>query len=212
MEMLNVVVAEDHEFFRNGLISALKEIDFVKIVDGVNNGKDLVDIVKKNKVDIVFTDIKMPVMDGFEATEIIKKANPEVKIIVLSLYDEEIYFKKMIELGVNGYILKNTSKTDLTRALLLIKDGKQYFAEEFLPFLTRQLVSNNQINEHDHLTDRELEVVQLVSMGLTNSEIAEKLFISKKTVINHRTNIMSKTGTNNSASLISYAYKHNLIS
>ena len=211
MGKLNVAVAEDHELFRTGLVSTLKEVDCVRIIGDVENGEELLKLISKKTVDIVFTDIKMPVMDGFEITKILKDKFPNIKIIVMTLYDEEDYFKKMIELGVHGYILKNTGKADLTRALHLISEGKQYIAEEFLPFLTKQFVSGLNCNYNEHLTKRELEILQYISLGLTNCKIAEKLFISKKTVVNHRTNIMSKTGTKNSASLISYAYKHKLI-
>jgi len=207
----NVIVAEDHEFFRAGLVLALKDIDFVNIVADVSNGKELVDLVKIVSVDIVLTDIKMPVMDGLEATKIIKNLYPDIKVVILTLHDEEDYFKKMIEYGIHGYILKNTNKDNLERALHLIDEGKQYFAEELLPILTNNFKSSTSDNNKVKLTKRELEVLQQIALGITNVEIAEKLFISTKTVINHRTNIMTKTSMHNSAGLISYAYKNNLI-
>ena len=211
MKKLNVIVAEDHDFFRKGLIMVLNEIDFINVTGEATNGKDLIEKLKITPVDIILTDIKMPVMDGVEASKIIRNLYPEIKIIVLSLYSEEEYLKKMIEIGVHGFILKNTNKEDLERALNLVKEGKQYFSEEFLPFFTKQFLPKNSTGIEVKLTKRELEVLQQISFGLTNREIGEKLFISIKTVINHRTNIMSKTGTNNTASLVRYAFKNKLV-
>ena len=211
MIKVDVIVAEDHDFFRKGLIMVLNEIDFINVTGEATNGKELIDILKVTKADIILTDIKMPVMDGIEATKIIKSLYPDIKIIVLSLHSEEEYLKKMIEIGVHGFILKNTNKEDLERALNLVIEGKQYFSEEFLPYFTKQYLPNNSTKLEVKLTKRELEVLQQISLGLTNKEIGEKLFISIKTVINHRTNIMSKTGTNNTASLVRYAFKNKLV-
>lgn len=212
MKKINVVVAEDHDFFRNGLISALQDIDFINVVAEACNGQELVNLLKTTQADIVLTDIKMPIMDGLDATKIIKSLYPEIKIIILTLHNEEYYFLKMIEYGVHGYILKNTNKENLERALQLIKEDKQYFSEDLLPILANPFKINSSKENINKLTKREIEVLQQISKGLTNSEIAEKLFISPKTVINHRANLMSKTGARNSVALVRFAFDNKLIS
>ena len=211
MEKVNIIIAEDHEFFRKGLVMVLNEIDFINVKGETNNGKELIDLLKTTPADIVITDIKMPVMDGIEATKNIKTLYPDIKIIVLSLHGEEEYLKKMIDIGVDGFILKDTNKEGLERALSAVKNGKQYFSTDFFTFFTKQYSSNHTHTTDVKLTPRELEILQQISLGLTNKEIAEKLFISAKTVINHRTNILSKTETKNTASLIRFAFKNKLI-
>ncbi|MBU8893106.1 MAG: response regulator transcription factor [Bacteroidales bacterium] len=211
MKKINIIVAEDHEFFRKGLIMVLNEIDFINVAGEASNGKELIDLLKTTAADIILTDIKMPVMDGIEATKIIKTLYPDIKVIVLSLHGDEEYLRKMIEIGVHGFILKNTNKEGLERALNFVKEGKQYFSEEFLPSFTKKYLPNSSNNVEVILTKRELEILQQVSLGLKNKDIAENFFISIKTVINHRTNIMSKTGTNNTASLVRYAFENKLV-
>lgn len=208
---INIIVAEDHDFFRKGLIMVLNEIDFITVVGEATNGKELIDLLKITPVDIILTDIKMPVMDGIVATKNIKTIYPDIKILIISLHGDEEYLEKMIEVGADGFILKNTNKEDLERALNFIKEGKQYFAEEFLPFFTKKYLPNQSSEIDVKLTKRELEVLQKISLGLINKEIAEELCISVKTVINHRTNIMSKTGTKNTASLVRYGFKNSLV-
>lgn len=208
---INVIVAEDHDFFRKGIILALNNISFVKVVGEARNGQELIEKLKTTSVDIVLTDIKMPVMDGIKATEIIKTLYPAVKIIAISLYGDEMYLEKMIKAGVHGFILKNTNTKDLERALNFVKEDKQYFSEEFLPYFTKKYVSDKSTNTEIKLTKRELEILQYISQGLTSKEIAKELNISIKTAINHRTNILSKTGAKNTASLVGYAYKNKLI-
>lgn len=208
---INVFVAEDHDFFRKGIIIALNDISFVKVVGEARNGQELIEKLKTTSVDIVLTDIKMPVMDGIKATEIIKTLYPAVKIIAISLYGDEMYLEKMIKAGVHGFILKNTTTKDLERALNFVKEDKQYFSEEFLPYFTKKYVSDKSTNTEIKLTKRELEILQYISQGLTSKEIAKELNISIKTASNHRTNILSKTGAKNTASLVGYAYKNKLI-
>ncbi len=211
MAKTNIIVAEDHDFFRKGLVMVLNDIDFVKVVGEASNGKELIELLKTTPTDIVLTDITMPVMDGFEAIKIIKAHYNNIKIVVLSLHGDEEYLKQVIELGADGYILKNTDKDGLERALNIIKDGKQFFSEEFLPFFTKQYLPSKTNKNDAKLTKRELEILNNISLGLTNNEIAEKLFISIKTVINHRTNLLLKTGSKNTASLIRYAFKNSLL-
>ena len=209
--LIKVVIAEDNEFFRKGVISVLNEIDTVKLVGEAANGKELIDLLTKVSTDIVLTDIKMPVLDGIDAAKWIKIHYPEIKILMLSLHGEEQYLKKIVEIGASGFILKNTTKDNLERVLNLVMEGKLYFSEEFMPFFTQSYLPINNSKNGDNLTLRELEILQEIAEGLTNKEIAEKLSISIKTVINHRTNIMAKAGAKNTASLIRYGIKNKLI-
>ncbi|MBI9068693.1 MAG: response regulator transcription factor [Salinivirgaceae bacterium] len=208
---VKIIIVDDHEFFRHGVIIALQGIDFLSVVGQAGNGKELIEKIKETQVDIILTDIKMPVMDGIEATKKIKSLYPDIKIIALSLHGEEEYLEKMIEAGVHGFILKNTNKDGLERALSFVKEGKQYFSEEFLPFFTKKFQSGYSSQIKVRLTKRELEILQEIANGYTSQEIADRLNISIKTVINHRTNLLSKTGAKNTATLLGYAFKNQLI-
>ena len=210
MKTIKIFIADDHEFFRKGIINVINDIKHIKVVGEAENGEKLLEKLKTIKPDIILMDIKMPVLDGEKTTIEVKKLYPDIKIIALSFFDEDDYLMKMIEARVDGYILKNTNKEGLEHAINIIATGKPYFAEEFMPFFTQQILNKDSKNK-DNLTKREKEILQVISEGLTNKEIAEKLFISIKTVINHRTNILSKTNTKNTASLLNYAFKNNLV-
>lgn len=208
---VKIIVADDHEFFRQGVVIALQGIDFVEVVGQLGNGEELIEKLKETPVDIVLTDIKMPIMDGIEATKTINELYPIIKIIALSLHGDEEYLEKMIEAGVHGFILKNTTKDGLENALKAVKEDKQYFSEEFLPFFTKKFQSGYSPQTEVRLTKRELEILQEIANGYTNQEIADRLNISIKTAINHRTNLLSKTESKNTATLLGYAYRKKLI-
>lgn len=211
MNKISVVVAEDHEFFRRGLVEAIRSINCFDVIGEVSNGLELLNFMKKSTPDIVITDIKMPVLNGVEAVTHIVKIYPQIKILVLSLHGDEEYLEKFIELGVKGFLLKNSDSSTLEKALKSIAKDKQYFSEEFIPYFTKKYISCNRIQEKLLLTRREYEVLQLIADGYTNNEIGEKLQISSKTVMNHRTKILDKTNSKNTARLLNYAYKHRLV-
>ena len=209
--MSKIAIVDDHEFFRGGLKAALKRIKGVEISFEAENGKDFFEKMEKTPVDIVLLDIKMPIMDGYETTLKIREIYPELKILILSMYDSDEYVQKLLEAGVDGFILKNINKDNLEMAINYILNGKQFFSNELMPFFTKQIINKSENNIKNEITKRELQILKLIIDGHSNKEIAEKLYISVRTVTNHRASLNTKTGAKNTATLISYAIKHNLL-
>lgn len=209
---LKIVVAEDHAFFRKGVVMSLNRLKYAEVIGEASNGEELLELIKENVPHIIIIDIKMPVMDGIEATKKILKLYPEIKIVALSMFGDEENFHNMIEAGVQGFLLKNTDVDDLDRALQAVAQDQQFFAPEFIPyFRNKYLGKSNKSNNENTLTKRELEVLQLVAKGYTNQEIADKLFISLRTVTSHRSNLNMKTGSKNTVKLLTYAIRNKLI-
>lgn len=208
---LKIIIADDHSFFRKGVVMTINRLKYAEVIAEANNGQELVDLVKNLNPHIVLTDIKMPIMDGAEATLEILKFNSEIKIIALSMFSDEEHFQKMIEAGVQGFILKNAEAEDLDKALQTVGQDQQYFSPEFFPYFRNKYLEKNTKNSNSNLTKRELEILKYIALGLNSMEIAEKLFISLRTVTSHRTNINMKTGAKNTAGLLSYAIKNKLI-
>ncbi|RLD61629.1 MAG: DNA-binding response regulator [Bacteroidetes bacterium] len=213
MEKLKIIIVDDHEFFRKGLAITINKFDYANIVAEATNGLEFLDIIKIKEADIVLMDIKMPLMNGIDATKAAMQSFPGLKIIALSMFGDEQYLQSMLDAGAKGFLLKNIRTSDLDRALKIIAEGKNFFSEELLTYFTERFSNREgKTGSFDPLTGRELEILQHIANGLTNKEIADKLFISVRTVTNHRANINSKTGANNTAKLIAFALKHNLIS
>lgn len=210
-QQIKTIIADDHEFFRKGVKISLKGHERIVVIDEAKNGIELLEKLKTAKPDVILMDIKMPQMDGIEATKIIKKEYSNIKILALSMLDEEKYLERMIQVGINGYLLKNSSTKTLINAIEQAARGKQYFSEEFMTYFTKRFLPNNTNESPKDLSKRELEVLNCIAKGYTNHEIADKLSISLKTVKNHRTNIITKTGSRNTASLLVYAFKNNIL-
>jgi len=216
MKVYKIAIVDDHEIFRNGLKLLLSKIENITVVTEASNGTEFLEQVEKHKddIDIVFMDINMPVLDGINTTEEIKKRFPEIKIIALTTFGDNEYFDKMIYAGAEGYMLKNSDIDDFKKAIDKIAHGGNYFSEEILVNFTRNVVSK-QIEKKEksnvpELTKREIEVLGLICKGYSNDKIAEKLFISSKTVERHKRNIILKTDTRNTLNLVIYAFKTGL--
>jgi DNA-binding NarL/FixJ family response regulator len=210
--MIRVAIVDDHEFFRSGLKIALKRIKSVEIIYEATNGDEFLELQEKKPADLVFMDIKMPGKDGLSATIEAKKRHPELKIIVLTMYDTDDYIRSLIEVGVDGFMLKNINRADLEIALTKVISGEKYYSQDLIGFFTRELYKKEATElSSEEISKRESEVLQLIFEGYSNKEIAEKLFISVRTVTNHRASINAKTNSKNTASLISYAIKNKLV-
>jgi DNA-binding NarL/FixJ family response regulator len=158
-------------------------------------------------------DIKMKGIDGIETTEKAMQKKPDLKVLVLSTFGEEEFLQQIINAGAKGFLLKNVDKQTLFNAIRLVHNNQNYFSPELLPFFTNKFINRNNHDGHDaELSKRELEVLVLISEGLTNAEIADKLFISIRTVDTHKNNLISKTGSKNVVSLLIYAIKNNIVS
>lgn len=211
--LVTIMIVDDHEIFRKGLAMVINKMKNIKVVAEAGNGQEFLDLLEKTKADLVFMDIQMPVMNGIEATKTALLKYPGLKIVALSMFGEEEYLQNMVDAGVRGFLLKNISKEDLLRAIQLISEGKNYYSEELLSFFTRKYMApaKQQENPEINLTKREMEILQLIAEGYTDGEIADKLFISQRTVNGHRASLIAKTGSRNTVNLLTYAIKNGLV-
>lgn len=208
----NVIIVDDHTLFRNGLRILLNTLEDYQVIGEASNGKQFLELLEKNVPDLVLLDINMPVMDGIEAATIAQKLYPDLKIITLSMYGEEDYYYKMVNAGVKGFVLKNSDIKEVKTALDVVYDGGSFFSSELLQNLVASLKSSSKSKEsHTELSEREMEILILICQGLSNQEIGDKLFISKRTVDKHRANILEKSESKNTAQLVVYAIKNKLV-
>ena len=210
--MLSIIIADDHQMFIDGIKVLLEQEPSISIVGEARDGKRLLELLEKQKVDIILMDINMPVLDGIEASRIIRKKYPEIKILILTMYNSKQYITSMIAAGANGYILKNTGKEELMKAIKAIYSGNTYYSEEVT---TRVMESFRKKDVHTEiqpeLTHREKEVLQLLAQDLTAGETAKKLNISHYTVEAHRKNMLSKFNVRTTIGLIKLAIERGLL-
>ena len=210
----NIVLADDHTLFRNGLRTLLSGIEGFNVVGEASDGLELLTLLEKMTPDSVLLDIEMPRMNWIAAAEEALKRSPDLKIITLSMYGDEDYYFKMVSLGVKGFILKNSEIKDVVAAIEAVAEGGSFFSQELLFNLVSNLKSTPSSVPEDspeQLSQRESEILLHICRGESNNEIADALFISKRTVEKHRSNILAKTGCKNTANLVVYAIKHHLV-
>ncbi len=211
MEKIRIALVDDHQLFRNGvriLLDAYSEFD---VVAEASNGTEILRVLESCPADIVLMDINMPEMDGSEATSVISRRYPEVKVIALSMYGEEEYYYRMVDAGVKGFILKDSDISEVHDAIIAVFRGGNYFSQELLYHVIRRIKNREQEEKSSSLSRREKEILLKICEGLSNQEIADELFISKRTVDKHRANLLAKTDSKNTASLILYAIRNRLI-
>lgn len=215
MESDNIKVAlvDDHVLFRNGLKLLLNNEPNIEVTMEASDGSIfLSQLSVDTPPDIVLMDISMPNMDGIEATRLAVERIPNIKIIALSMFGEEDYYYKMISAGVKGFLLKNSEINDVKEAIAQVMAGNSYFSQELLYNVIKNMHQSKEVlEETETLSKRELQVLGEICKGLSNQEIADTLFISKRTVDKHRANLLSKTNSKNTANLIMYAIKNKLI-
>jgi len=210
MEIAKVIIVDDHVIFRKGLTTILNEIDFVKVVGEASNGNELLDLLKKQSADVILMDIKMPVMDGVEATRKVSAKYPGIKIIALTMFEEISYFNKMIEAGASGFLLKKTTSEELQKAINLVLSDESYFSDEFMSSVNLYL-KPRQTETTVVLTEREQEVLDLICKGFSNVEISSQLGVSTRTVDGFRARLFEKTGAKNAPNLVMFAIKNGLV-
>lgn len=210
--MANIIIADDHNMFLEGLISLLRNVPDISVTAKATNGKELIDLLDDNEADIVLLDISMPEMDGVEVTKIIKKKYPELKIIILTTHSNSHIIAKLSRLGVDGYLLKNAEKDELLYAIKKVNSGENYFSKEVAE-IQKDFDSNLKKNlaSTTELSNREKEILVLIAKQLTAAEIAEKTFISLNTVNTHKRNLLSKLNVKNTAGLVKYAIELGLL-
>lgn len=211
MNKIQLLIADDHQLFRNGLKILLDAFDEFIVVGEASNGEELLPLLENCTCDIVLMDINMPVMDGITATRKALEINPGVKVIALSMYGEEEYYYKMVDAGVKGFLLKDSDINEVKEAILTINNGGNYFSQDLLHSVIQKIKTRENETRMANLSKREKEVLLKICEGFSNQEIADTLFISKRTVDKHRANLLSKTGSKNTASLILYVIKNKII-
>lgn len=213
--MYKVIITDDHVIVREGLKMALGFVNQVASIREAGNGQELLDMLQEESADLIFMDINMPVMDGVEATKKALAMQEDVKIITLTSFDNLEYVHKMLDMGISGYLLKDADYTEIETAIKVVMSGKNYFTPSVLMKLTQETVSQrdkkHQQEKLPQLTEREMHVLKLIAQGLSKHEIAEKMFISERTVDKYKEKLMSKTATNSTLNLVLYAIKKELV-
>lgn len=212
MKKISVFIADDHQLFREGMKLILSNLPYISEIYEGKDGADLVNFLENgSRADIIFLDIEMPVMNGVEATKKALKIDPGLNIIALSMYADEDYYTRMIEAGARGFILKNSGIREVEEAIDYVMTGNNYFSREILEGFIRSINRKDQPGRTGQLSDREEEVLYHICKGLSNQEIADTLHISKRTVDKHRENLLSKTGSKNTAGLVMFAIKNGIV-
>jgi len=217
MNKIKVMIVDDHPLIIAGITSLLSEAKNIDIVCEANSGKQAIELLKTINIDVILMDIDMPNMNGCDATKVIVKKFPNIKIITLTMFNEKTLISEMMSAGAKGYVLKNTEQSELIEAIEKVCEGQIYYSSEISFTLIKPGVKNIlSIAQPEEqllhlLSERELQILKYIAKGLTNPEISRQLFISCRTVDTHRYNLMRKLDIHNVAGLIKYAIKTNLI-
>lgn len=217
MSPVKLAIADDQVLFLKGLRLLLKTFEEIDLIIEASNGEELIQAIEQQQPDVILMDLRMPVMDGQEATEKIKARYPEIKIILLTMYDEERLINHLMKVGANGYLLKNEEPEILREAIQAVMEKEFYFNDYVSKALLKGMQKKQKEirpwkkSENLQLTKREMEVLHLICQERTSAEIGEELFISIRTVENHRKSLLSKTGVRNTAGLIIYAIRNELV-
>ena len=209
------MLVDDHTLLLEGIAAMLGKVEYIEIVAKASSGEEAINLANESKPDLVLMDIMMQGMNGIEATRWIKEQNPGMKIVLLSSEVNENYITLAVKAGVEGYLPKDVSKPTMIEAINKVSSGEKYFAQPvtniILDTFYKREAGEKRSTPKDGLTKREHEVLQKVALGRSNQEVADDLFISIKTVETHKTNILSKLGLKNTAELVKYAIKNNVI-
>jgi DNA-binding NarL/FixJ family response regulator len=210
---INLLIADDHQLFADGILQILESEKMFGEIYVAKNGKEAVNKSLTENIDCVIMDIIMPELNGLEATKLIKQERPDIKIVVVSMQCDAAIVNKMLKAGADAFINKDTGKEELLKAIEKVMDDEKYISPQIsLNLFTHLNDRNVHINDDvKHLTPREIEIIRYIADGLTNHEIADKLFLSHVTVDTHRKNILAKLQIKNTASLVKYAAEHKLL-
>ncbi|HPA86186.1 MAG TPA: response regulator transcription factor [Bacteroidales bacterium] len=210
-EKIKIIIADDHQLFRNGLKILLNAFPDLEVAGEASNGEEFIRVIRNTRADIALMDINMPEMDGIEATRKGIRICPSLNIIALSMYGEEEYYYKMVDAGAKGFLLKDSDISEVREAIMTVHRGGSFFSQELLYHVIQKIKHRESENKSATLSKREKEILVKICEGLSNQEIADSLFISKRTVDKHRANLLGKTSSKNTASLILFAIKNKLI-
>jgi len=213
--MIKVIIVDDHTIFREGmklLLSTIPDVDFLgEAADGI----EFMNIIDKTMPDVVLMDINMPKLDGIDATKLALEKYPDLKILILTMFGDEVYLEKAMEAGVKGFLKKNADMDEMEKAIRTVYKGSSYYAGDIVQLLANLYQNKNKNKQTDinsiQLSAREIEVLKGICNGKSNHEIGDELFISHRTVDGHRANLLAKAGCKNAASLVMWSIKHGYV-
>jgi DNA-binding NarL/FixJ family response regulator len=213
--MINIAVAEDQVLFRKGIIALLNSFENIQVLIDAENGADLLQKLEASTetIQVIFLDINMPMLNGIETMKVVRTKYPHIKNIILTVHEEDKFINKLIEEGANAYLAKNSQPDEVEKAINTVVTHDYYFNEKTIMAMHSHVQTRQKkfsLLPIDGITTREKEIIQLICKEFTTSEIAEKLFISERTVDGHRNNLLVKTGCRNTAGLVLYAIKNEL--
>lgn len=209
---VTIMIADDHSMVREGLRSLLELDGDIQVIEEAVDGEDCLEKLKTCKPDVLLLDINMPKKNGLEVLQCINKSNLKVKVLVLTVHNEVEYLIKAVDIGVDGYILKDSESAELKKAIFAITKGENYIQPDLIPALNSKMIEKNSDKDKiDSLTKREFEVLKLLAVGMYNKEIAEKLNISERTVKNHVSNIFKKLEVTDRTQAAVFTIRNNLI-
>jgi len=214
MDKISILIADDHSLMRQGLKQIIELEEDIQVIGQATNGQEAIDMAKSLRPDVILMDINMPVLNGLQAIKEIRDAGMDVKIVVLTIHEDRDYLFKTLQLGANAYVLKDAESSILISAIRTVFNGQNYIqnsmTSELVKEFNRITKNEKQKNPEDNLTQREIEVLELIAEGMLNKNIAKKLFISEKTVKNHVSNIFKKLNVTDRTQAAIYALKNNI--
>ncbi|UKN01597.1 response regulator transcription factor [Paracrocinitomix mangrovi] len=213
--MIKVMLVDDHQVVRNGLKALIEKDNEIIVSSEAESGEEALEKVKfSEELDLIITDMSMPGMSGIELTKRLKESYANLGVLILSMHEDEEYIMDALNAGAMGYLTKDAPTDEIYSAITSISKGKMHYSSSLTDILARQIIRKNKredVLESKNITEREMEVLQLIIKGLSNKEIAEELIVSKRTVDNHRFNLMRKMGAKNTADIVRIAYENQLV-
>ena len=215
MSKIKIAIADDYKIFREGLKVGLSSDEELQVIMEADNGEDLLKALETETPDVILMDLKMPIMDGMEATKEVRKKYPSIKVLVVSMYEDDKFIIHLMENGANGYLLKNTEPDEIRRSIYAVHENGYYFNDLVNKALLKKLILKNNLkpsfNQNVELTERELEVLKLICEEKTAAEIAKEIFLSPRSVEGIRQRLIEKVGVRNSAGLVMFAVKSGIV-
>ncbi len=219
MRKIKLALCDDHNLFRVGMASILTQVPDFELILEAANGQELIDKIPRKMPDVVLLDLQMPVLDGTATADYLRDNHPLIKIVVLTMHDEDRMVLHLLEKGVSGYLLKDADPGEVEKAIRKVMDDGVYLNDFVSRAMLRKMTNTSTVvkqpstfyNSKVLLSEREKEVLKLICEGLSTAEISEKIFLSPRTVEGHRLRILEKTGTKNTAGMVAYAFKNNLV-
>jgi DNA-binding NarL/FixJ family response regulator len=215
MGKIKIAIADDYKIYRDGLKVGLSADENLEVIMEADNGEDLIKGLEKNAPDVILMDLKMPIMDGMEATKVVRKKFPGIKVLVITMYEDDKFIIHLMENGANGYLLKNTEPDEIRKSIYAVYENGYYFNDVVNKALLKKLVLKNNLkpsfNQNIDLTEREMQVLKLICEEKTAVEIGKEIFLSPRSVEGIRQRLVEKIGVRNTAGLVMFAVKNGVV-